>query len=73
MTQFKDIDKIETFLSDMQIMMDDCELETLDFGDELFYRLSGKTQNKSIGPQLFMLVTDKHGQLIKTLTTKGTS
>ena len=72
-TQFKDIDKIETFLSDMQIMMDDCELETLDFGDELFYRLSGKTQNKSIGPQLFMLVTDKHGQLIKTLTTKGTS
>jgi hypothetical protein len=54
-------------------MMDDCELETLDFGDELFYRLTGKMQKNSIGSQLFMLVTDKHGQLIKTLTTKGTS
>jgi hypothetical protein len=72
-TKFKDIDKIERFLSDMNAVLDDCELETLDFGYELFYRLSGKTTKKSSAPRLFMLVTDQHGQLIKTLTTKGTS
>ena len=67
-TQFKDFGKIETFLSDMQVMLDDCELEILDFSDESFHRLSGGNAS-----QMFMLVMDKHGQLINTFTTIGTS
>jgi hypothetical protein len=68
---FQDIQKIEDLLAQWSVSMADCELESLDMGDDFGFVLFGKS-NKHSGPtQLFQLVMDSAGAVKKTMTTKG--
>jgi len=68
---FQDIQKIETLLAHWAVNLEDCELESLDMGEDFGFVLFGKS-NKNSGPtQLFQLVMDRAGALKKTMTTKG--
>ena len=68
---FQDIQKIEDLLAQWAVSLADCELESLDMGDDFGFVLFGKS-NKHSGPtQLFQLVMDSAGAMKKTMTTKG--
>jgi hypothetical protein len=68
---FQDIQKIEDLLAQWAVSLADCELESLDMGDDFGFVLFGKS-NKHSGPkQLFQLVIDSAGAMKKTMTTKG--
>ena len=68
---FQDIQKIEDLLAQWAVSMADCQLESLDMGDDFGFVLFGKS-NKHSGPtQLFQLVMDSAGAMKKTMTTKG--
>lgn len=68
---FLDIQKIEALLAQWAVNLEDCELESLDTGEDFGFVLFGKS-NKHSGPtQLFQLVMDSAGAMRKTMTTKG--
>ena len=68
---FRDIQKIEILLAHWAVNLEDCELESLDMGEDFGFVLFGKS-NKHSGPtQLFQLVMDSAGAVKKTITTKG--
>jgi len=68
---FQDIQKIEALLADWAVSLSDCDLESLDMGEDFGFVLFGKS-NKHSGPrQLFQLVMDSAGAMKKTMTTKG--
>ena len=71
LNQFKDKSKIDAFLSTMHVSFDECDFETLQLNDDIFFRIAGKSVKHSNAVHQFMLVMDQAGQLTKTLTTKG--
>ena len=71
LNQFKDKSKIEAFLDTMEVSFDDCDFETLQINDDVFFRIAGKSKKHSNAAHQFMLVMDQAGQLTQTLTTKG--
>jgi hypothetical protein len=68
---FQDIQKIEALLAQWAVNLEDCELESLDMGDDFGFVLFGKSNKHSGPPQLFQLVMDSAGAMKKTMTTKG--
>ena len=68
---FQDIKTIEDLLANWGVSLSDCDLESLDMGEDFGFVLFGKS-NKHSGPkQLFQLVIDSAGAIKKILTTKG--
>jgi len=68
---FQDNQKIEDLLAHWAISLADCELESLDMGDDFGFVLFGKSKKHSGPEQLFQLVMDSAGAIKKTMTTKG--
>lgn len=68
---FLDIQKIEALLAQWAVNLEDCELESLDMGEDLGFVLFGKSHKHSGPTQLFQLVMDGAGAMRKTMTTKG--
>jgi len=68
---FQDFQKIDDLLAQWLVSLEDCELESLDMGDDFGFVLFGKS-NQHTGPaQLFQLVMDSAGAMKKIMTTKG--
>ena len=68
---FQDIQKIEDLLAHWAISLADCELESLDMGDDFGFVLFGKSSKHSGPTQLFQLVMNSAGAVKKTMTSKG--
>ena len=68
---FQDIQKIEDLLAQWAVNLVDCELESLDMGDDFGFVLFGKSKKHSGPTQLFQLVMDSAGAVKKTMTSKG--
>ena len=68
---FQDIQKIEDFLAQWVVNLDDCELESLDMGDDFGFVLFGKSNKHSGSTQLFQLTMDSAGAMKKIMMTKG--
>lgn len=68
---FQDIQKIEALLAQWAVSLADCELESVDIGEDSGFVLFGKSNKHSGNRQLFQLVIDSAGAMKKTMTTKG--
>jgi hypothetical protein len=68
---FQDLNAVEALLADWDVSLEDCDLESIDIGDDFGFVLIGES-NKHAGPkQLFQLVLDSAGAVKKILTSKG--
>ena len=68
---FQDLNVVEALLADWDVSLEDCDLESIDMGDDFGFVLIGES-NKHSGPkQLFQMVMDSAGAVKKILTSKG--